>query len=271
MTATVLLGTQGWNYPSWVGPFYPIGTSERDRLARYGAAFRTVEVDTTFHALPPEPVLAGWRTQVPDGFLFSLKVPQEITHERRLVGCGDVLARFCQRAALLGPALGPLVVHLSPDFRPSLGTRNALDAFLATLPVDFRWAIEVRHPGWLGRDTLDALAAYKVALVLADGRWIPRGMMLDLALHPTSDFAYVRWIGSGGRVTDFSGRQTDRRHELGLWATVLESLSRRVGLILGYFSNQYEGHAPHSARLLERMLGRSPDVQTAPKQASLLS
>lgn len=271
MTATVLLGTQGWNHSSWEGPFYPIRTPERDRLAVYGAAFSTVEVGTTFHAVPSEPVMVGWRSQVPDGFLFSLKVPQEITHERRLVDCGDVLTRFCRRAALLGPALGPLVAQLSPDFRPSLATRHALEAFLADLPADFRWAIEFRHPAWLVGGTLDRLAAHRVALVLADGRWIPRSTMLDLALQPTTDFAYVRWIGSGRGPEDFSRSQIDRRHDMGLWAAVLERLSDRVDLLLGYFSNQYEGHGPHSVRVLERLLGGSARPEAVRQHVSPLS
>ena len=70
MSAEIRLGTQGWNYPAWVGPFYPVGTRPRDMLATYARAFRTVEVVSTFYAIPPEPVVRGWIERVPEDFRF---------------------------------------------------------------------------------------------------------------------------------------------------------------------------------------------------------
>src|SRR5215212_79876 len=80
----VLIGTQGWNYAAWVGPFYPDGTRPADMLSLYAQAFATVEVDSTFYAIPPPNTVRGWAARSPDGFVFSLKLPQEITHERHL-------------------------------------------------------------------------------------------------------------------------------------------------------------------------------------------
>lgn len=270
VTATVLLGTQGWNYPAWVGPFYPLGTRQADWLGTYTRAFSTVEVDSTFYAVPTEPVVAAWRARAPDGFLFSLKIPQEITHERRLTDCEPLLTRFCRRAAILGPALGPLMIQLSPDFRPAQATHETLGGFLAVLPQGYRWAIEFRHPEWLTQGTLEALRAHNVALVLADSRWIRRGVILDLALEPTADFAYVRWIGPNRGFTDYSRVQADRDYEMGLWATALEGLSRRVKTVFGYFNNQYQGHAPHSVRTMQQYLGQAPvEPVTLREQAEL--
>ena len=257
-TATVLLGTQGWNYPAWVGPFYPLGTRPSDWLRVYGRAFSTVEVDSTFYAVPAEPVFHGWRESAPDGFVFSLKVPQEITHGRRLVECEEFITRFCHRAKLLGSALGPLLVQLSPDFRPSETTYGVLGEFLASLPDGFRWAVEFRHSGWLAGRTVDLLGARRVALALADSRWVQRATVFDLALEPTADFAYARWVGRNRRLTDYSRVQVDRDHEIALWARALESLARRVTTIFGYFNNHYQGHAPHSVRTLQRQLGQEP-------------
>lgn len=258
VSATVLVGTQGWNYPAWVGGFYPVGTRRGDWLRVYARAFRTVEVDATFYAVPAEPIVRGWGERVPGGFLFSLKVPQEITHERRLVDCGEVLARFCRRAAVLGDALGPLLLQLSPDFKPAQATVGLLAEFLGSLPAQFRWAVEFRHPGWLTHRSIDLLGSRNVALVLADSRWIGRGLVLDLALEPTADFGYVRWEGPNRRITDYSRVQVDRDYEIALWARALESLSQRVRTIFGYFNNHFQGHAPHSARMLQRQLGQEP-------------
>ena len=174
MSANVLLGTQGWNYPAWVGPFYPVGTRSPDMLGIYARAFDTVEIDSTFYAIPAEPVVAAWRDRVSEGFLFSLKIPQQVTHEQRLVDAEPVLARFLSRAEILGDRLGPLLLQLSPEFKPNADTRRDLRGFVEGLSDQFRWAIEFRHSQWLNNETLDLLRRHNVALTLVDGRWIRR-------------------------------------------------------------------------------------------------
>ncbi|HXV86516.1 MAG TPA: DUF72 domain-containing protein [Gemmatimonadales bacterium] len=257
MSASVRLGTQGWNFPAWVGEFYPLGTRRAEWLRIYARAFPTVEVDSTFYATPAEPVVRAWRDQAPAGFQFSLKIPQAITHERKLKDCGDLVARFCRRALTLGDALGPLLVQMSPEFRAAEATYGLLEAFLASLPGEIKWAVEFRHPGWLTQRTLDLLSARRVALVLADSRWIRRELILDLALEPTADFGYVRWVGVH-RLNADPAQAGDRDREIALWARALEGLARRVSVVLGYFNNHYQGHAPRSVRTLQRQLGQEP-------------
>jgi len=249
-----LLGTQGWNYPGWVGPFYPHGAKPPDYLDIYGRAFPTVEVDSTFYAIPAPKILSGWRDQVPPDFLFALRVPQEITHEKRLVGVDQRLARFLNRVSTLEEHLGPLLIQLSPDFRASEASRETLHAFLTSLPSDFHWAVEFRQPQWLIPQTLDLLRRRNVALTLTDGRWIKRGIMLDLALEPTADFAYVRW-SAAQRKAHPAGAPVDRTQELSAWVAALHTLSERVRAIHGYFGNQFQGHAPASARQMQQMMG----------------
>ncbi|MBI4502791.1 MAG: DUF72 domain-containing protein [Gemmatimonadetes bacterium] len=257
MGATFLLGTQGWNHPGWTGSFYPYGAKTQDFLSLYAKAFPTVEVDSTFYAIPAEPVVAGWREHAPPGFLFALKVPQEITHERRLVDVEQRLARFLYRAKGLEDRLGPLLLQLSPDFRATDTTRGILRAFVRSLPTGFQWAMEFRQPQWLTPDTMDLLRGRGVALALTDGRWIKRGIVLDLALEPTADFAYVRWTGTPRKATP-GGEPVDRTRELAVWAGALKPLADRVRAVYGYFSNQFQGHAPASARQMQRLLGIEP-------------
>ena len=258
MSASILLGTQGWNYRDWVGSFYPAGTRAADMLRLYARAFPTVEVDSTFYAIPAEPVVRSWRDRVPEGFVFALKVPQEVTHERRLVGVEGVLRRFLARASQLEGKLGPLLLQLSPAFRPASTNRASLRGFIEALPDGFRWAVEFRHAGWLDGETLEVLARRGVALVLADSRWIKQGLILGLAIEPTAEFSYIRWIGRQRRVMDFSRVQMDRGSELARWAQALEALAPRVKTIYGYFNNHYEGHSPHSVRAMQRLLGSVP-------------
>ncbi|MBI4420584.1 MAG: DUF72 domain-containing protein [Gemmatimonadetes bacterium] len=256
--AGILLGTQGWNHPAWVGPFYPHGSKAGELLPTYARAFSTVEIDATFYAIPAEPIVAGWREQAPPGFTFALKVPQEITHEKRLVDVDQRLARFLHRVRGLGDRLGPLLLQMSPDFRPTEAMRGVLKSFLATLSSEFRWAIEFRQPHWLSSETMDILREHRVALTLVDGRWIRRGVVLDLALEPTSDFSYVRWMGPARKLTDHSRVQVERTRELTVWANALRVLAERVGVVYGYFHNHFQGHAPASAREMQRLVGIEP-------------
>jgi uncharacterized protein YecE (DUF72 family) len=253
MTRTIRIGTQGWNYDAWVGPFYPSGTRAADFLALYARAFDTVEVDSTFYAVPSAKTVRGWADRTPARFTFALKLPQEITHERRLRDAEDVALLFYDRARELGDKLGPILIQLGPDFGP--GELPALAAFVPTLPHDLRFAVEFRQRGWLHEGMLALLAEHNVAVALTDGKWIPRRTMLALAAHPIADFAYVRWMGPDRSIVDYSRIQHDRTKELEQWARALASIPARAVEVYGYVNNHFAGHSPESARQLQRLLG----------------
>lgn len=262
------LGTQGWNYPSWVGAFYPTGTRAPEFLRVYARAMHTVEVDSTFYAIPPSSTVQGWARRTPPGFLFSLKLPQEITHERRFVDAVDVLERFTDRARELGDKLGPILMQCGPDFSPL--EADALEAFLPSLPADLRFAIEFRQRAWIRPETVELLRTHRVALALSDGRWIPRSWLLKLCERPTADFAYLRWMGPDRSITDFSHIQVDRTAELDAWAAMIPVLQGQVRDIYGYANNHFAGHSPASIRMLQERLGMPViDPESIGEQPSL--
>ena len=250
----ILVGTQGWNYDAWVGPFYPKGTRPANFLEVYARAFGTVEVDSTFYAIPAAKTVEGWAGRVPDGFRFALKLPRAITHEQGLEDADGILRAFVDHARLLGGKLGPVLVQLGPDFGPE--RRRALERFLPRLPSDVRFAVEFRQAGWLEPSVLRLLGDHGVALALADGRWVPRERLLELTAEPTTDFAYVRWMGPDRRIEDYSAVVVDRGHEIAEWAAALAALAAKVSAVHSYFNNHYQGHSPESARTLQRLLGQ---------------
>src|SRR5215813_8021080 len=209
VVSEIRIGTQGWNYEDWAGPFYPRGARAADFFDLYARVFDTVEIDSTFYAIPSEASINAWRRRAPKGFVYSLKLPQEITHRQRLRDCKEVLDRFCDRARGLGETLGSVLIQMPPDFSPR--SWNALESFIPTLPSDMRFAVEFRDDSWLGEEfcarTLDLLTGYGVAMALVDSKWIPREISLRLAEHLTGrlagDFAYVRWMGPR-ELTEFS-------------------------------------------------------------------
>ena len=268
MTTQLRIGTQGWNYDAWVGPFYPLGTRAAEYLTVYARAFDTVEVDSTFYAVPPAKTVRGWYDRTPAGFTFALKLPQEITHERRLRGADEVLHLFFDRARELRDKLGPVLIQLGPDFGPV--ELPALANLLPTLPRDINFSVEFRHRGWIQEGVIALLAEHGVGLTLSDARWIPRKQMLALAGRPTADFLYVRWMGANRDIVDYSRIQIDRTAELEQWAGVLWPLALKGVTVYGYVNNHFAGHSPQSARELQHGLRLTPvDPETLGEQMSL--
>jgi uncharacterized protein YecE (DUF72 family) len=268
MTAKLRIGTQGWNYDAWVGPFYPDGTRPADYLTTYARAFDTVEVDSTFYAIPATKTVRAWAQRTPDDFVFSLKLPQEITHERRLRNVDELTEEFFERARELGKKLGPVLIQLGPDFGPT--ELPAVASLLPKLPRDIRFAIEFRQRGWIHDGLLALLAEHNVALTLTDGRWIPRKQMMQLATRPTADFSYIRLMGIDQSIVDYSRVQVDRTRDLEAWTEVLWPYQEQQRLAYVYINNHFAGHSPYSARELQRMLRQDPvDPETIGEQMTL--
>ena len=246
----ILIGTQGWNYAAWVGPFYPPGTRSTEFLSTYARAFRVVEVDSTFYAVPDARAVRAWNERTPPDFTFTLKMPKEV----RLRGAEDLVRDFLDRARELGPKLGPILLQMPPDFAPE--ERLAVERFLPSLPRDLRFAIEFRDKRWMRAEVLEILAENGVALALSDGRWIAREKMLQLVQRPTADFLYIRWMGPDREITDYSRLQFDRSEEISRWAEVLKNVAN-TNEIYGFFNNHFAGHSPANARELQRLLGES--------------
>jgi len=268
---SILIATQGWNYTAWVGPFYPPGTRPSEFLSTYARLFRGVEVDSTFYAIPDARAVRAWDERTPPGFTFALKMPKEVTHDRRLRNADDVVRDFLDRARELGPKLGPILLQMGPDFAPD--ELPSIEKFLPTLPSDLRFAIELRQSRWMRADVrphlLEVLARHGIALALSDGRWIARETMLELAEQPTADFLYVRWMGPDRDITDYSHIQFDRSEEIRAWSEVLKRAAITKE-IYGFFNNHFAGHSPASAREMQRLVGQEPiDPESLRGQRSL--
>ena len=249
----LLLGTQGWSYADWVGPMYEPQTRPVSYLRRYAEEFATVEIDSTFYGTPQRERIARWRAAVPASFVFSLKLPREITHDRRLVGAAALLDEFFTVVRDFEQQLGAVLVQLSPDF--GLAERGALEDFIPRLPSDVRCAIEFRDAAWLQDDVLQLLRAHDVALALSDGTFVPRARMLELVAAPTAPFSYVRWLGTRDAVSRFDAVTIGRADEIEAWRAALALPPPRARTVFGYVNNHYQGHAPATVRALYAALG----------------
>ena len=146
MTAgTLYLGTSGFAYDEWKGPFYPPTLKQREMLPFYSSRFPSVEINYTFRQQPSEKTLIAWRLATPDGFLFTLKAHQRITHWLRLAGADEAVSTMLERLRELGPRLGAILFQCPPNLPYD---QSLIESFLAFLPPTFRYAFEFRHPSW---------------------------------------------------------------------------------------------------------------------------
>ena len=109
MAGEIRLGTSSFTADGWNGSFYPKGMKSADYLAYYSTRFDTVEVDSTFYHCPTAAAVTNWALQTPPGFIFSLKIPRTITHEKVLVDCDKEFEQFVTTVDVLDEKLGPMV------------------------------------------------------------------------------------------------------------------------------------------------------------------
>ena len=253
------VGTQGWSYPAWVGPFYPPERQGEDLLSVYAEAFDTVEVNSTFYAIPDGGRVASWKERTPAGFRFTMKLPGEITHERRLRDCRTELTTFLLRAELLGEKLGPLLIQLPPAFTPR--AREDVERFVAALPADFSFAIEFRAPGWLEPGTLAFLDDWGIAPAISVGPWRDGASARDLlarGVGAAGPLVYARWMGDVRHRYGLERVEVEREAELDAWARALKEAATGDRIVWAFFNNDWQGHSPASARALQRRLGLDP-------------
>jgi len=162
----VLVGTSGYSYKEWKGSFYPEDLKTEAMLRYYAQRFPTVEINNTFYRMPGKDMLARWAEEVPDGFVFVLKAPRRITHEKRLSADSvDTVDYLYKTANVLVDRLGPVLFQLPPFFRKDV---PRLRHFLELLPADRPAAFEFRHESWFDDEVYDTLRGKDAVLCAAD-------------------------------------------------------------------------------------------------------
>jgi uncharacterized protein YecE (DUF72 family) len=179
----VFVGTSGYSYKEWKGPFYPKEVPAAGFLRYYAAHFGTVEINNTFYRMPTSKLVEGWASEVPENFTFAVKAPQRITHIAKLEGAEDAVGVLLRTVSSLGSRLGPILFQLPPFMRKDV---PRLERFLAALPAGTRAAFEFRHPSWFDDDVWTTLRSRGVALCVAEGE------ALESPLVATADWGYVR-------------------------------------------------------------------------------
>jgi uncharacterized protein YecE (DUF72 family) len=233
------IGTSGWHYDHWVGPFYPPDLATGDFLAYYAQHFCTVEINSSFYGLPEVESLQRWREATPPGFLFAVKASQYITHMKKLRDPQEPVLNLLERIEPLGQKLGPILFQLPPNWHLNV---ERLNLFLQAMPQGYRYAFEFRDPSWLEPRTYEVLRQYGAAFCIYDlaGQLAPKEI--------TADWIYVRLHGPNGAYQGDYDVQT-----LSGWAGAFSTWAAQGKEIYCYFDNDQFGYAVKNALRLQAM------------------
>lgn len=257
VSGKIFLGTSGWSYKEWIGPFYT--KMDKSMLRAYTRVFRTVEIDSTFYRYPSKGTVMGWTRYSPEGFVYAAKLPGLITHEKKLnlgEGIDEDLRRFVElmEPLSLSGKLACVLIQLPPKFnyRP-----KELEDFFKILPTHIRFAVEFRDPSWMREETWALLEKYQVAYTIVDEPLLPP------EIHLTSNIAYFRWHGHGTRPW-YNYRYSIQ--ELEPWSPKVREAAGKVEKVYGYFNNHYHGYAVENCLQVMEMLGTMEPRQVEAKK-----
>jgi uncharacterized protein YecE (DUF72 family) len=251
--AKVLIGTSGWSYASWRGPFFPKTETANNHLEFYSRQFATTELNGVFYRTPLLQAVRLWRKRTPKNFVFAWKASRFITHWKRLgPSSRSSLALLETRLRALGPKAGPILFQLPARF---VADKDRLGRFVRLLKPGRRHAFEFRHPSWFEPPILDLLRDQDVALCISDHRDAPTPWEV------TASFVYLRGHGPGGA---YKGHYSERA--MRSWAKSIKQWKRRGCDVYVYFDNDQKAAAPEDARRLMKMIAADGQPRREPKR-----
>jgi uncharacterized protein YecE (DUF72 family) len=242
----IFLGTSSWKFPGWCGVLYDEddylwgkhfskARFKRDCLRRYAEVFRSVCFEASYYHLPRKGEFEKLVAQVPEGFRFTFKVPDQITIKNypQARAFGDRRGKpneyfldprlfrmgFLRALEKIQPYVGMLVFEFShfhsDDFAHGREFVAALDQFFSELPSGWNYAVEVRNANLLHAEHFEVLRRHQVAHVYNQWTLMP-GIDEQISLHPVGDnpFIAARYLLTPQRSRDWAKREFEPFNQL---------------------------------------------------------
>ena len=255
----IFVGCAKWNRQD-LKNFYPRGT--KDELEYYSSQFNCIELNASFYRIFPPEQFAKWRDKTPNDFKFSPKVPQLISHLKRLNDVSEVVDAFAVAASELGDKLGPIFLQMHNNFAPKDWAR--VEAFMDYWPSDLPLAVEFRHTNWYNDSDVanrlyDLLEKYGIGNVITD----TAGRRDLLHMRLTNSVAFVRYVGAN-HESDYQRLDgwIDRIEawvKLGLkelYFYVHQNIEKESPLLSAYFIEKLNSRIGCELKIPETLLGK---------------
>jgi uncharacterized protein YecE (DUF72 family) len=270
MRGNLLLGCSGWNYPDtpdngggWTEIFYPDKSTKR--LRYYSQFFDTAEMDSTFYnrfySKMTKGTFIGMAKATPERFQFSIKVPETITHEKRLDIEKGAMVDFEDFIDKISPLesvnkLGAILIQLPPSF--TVNDFRNIERFLDRLPninsSNYDYAIEFRHPSWKTEGPWEMLKHYNIAAVITDSPAKENLQFLSDVVVTTKDHSFIRFHGRNTK-SHYWYNYLYSRQELQPWIEKVNQIKSQTKVLRVYFNNHYGGKAVVNALQFKEMTG----------------
>ena len=275
--AEVFVGTSGWSFADWVGPFYPPGMKSSDFLVHYAKHFGCVEVNATYYRIPPPRTMEQIERKTPDGFRFIVKLNQAMTHERSLDP--PLVSSFLDCIAPLKAAgkYHGLLAQFPWAFKRDEPSKAHLERLREALPGEPLW-VEFRHDSWMHPKLADWLTERAIGYCAVDEPALPG--LVPPVTHVSNGIGYVRfhgrnakhwWDNGSARAVVASGGEPPARgsreqlrydydyseSELMQWLGRVQALAQKAKQTYLFFNNCHAGQAARNAKLMEELLRRS--------------
>jgi uncharacterized protein YecE (DUF72 family) len=261
----LLLGCSGWNYGDisdkggWVGVFYP--DKKTKRLRYYSQFFNTAEMDSIFYqkfySHMTKGTFIGMVKATPENFQFSVKVPEIITHQKRLEVNKSVMTDFEEFLDKISPLknankLGAVLIQLPPSF--TVNDFKNIEKFLDKLPSGYQYGVEFRHPSWKTEGPWDMLKHYNIAAVMTDSPAKENLEFLSDVTVTTADHSFIRFHGRNTKG-HYWYNYLYTKEELKPWVEKVQQVKKQTKVLRAYFNNHYGGAAVINALQFKEMLG----------------
>lgn len=266
----VRIGTCAWSFEDWRGVFFPEHLAASHRLEFYARFFGCVEVDSTFYGALSPRTARHWREITPGDFVFTVKMPRQITHDHKLREVEALTERFLAGIEPLQPKLGCVLVQLPPYFVLQHDERPLRDFLHRLLRFPgVRFAVEFRHPSWHLPRITHLLEEHRVCWVWSDMSCLEQSEQGAFEFLPqTTDFLYLRllgdvatkYAGDGSRRFKYRGLLWPREHALESWALRIEAKIAQTKTAFVLANNHFEGFAPQTCLRVAARFGKPMEL-----------
>jgi len=248
--ARIYIGCAGWDYKDWIGPFYPKLLESHKRLGFYTKYFNIIEINTTFYSLPKFSIVQNWSDQVPEDFIFTVKVWQEITHKFKNANIEDSISQFFYRLSPLKDKIFAYLLQFPPWFKYNEKHFHQLKYLISELPTENKYIIELRDNSWFNEDLL-----YEVienSRIILGTTYMPG---IKAYYMPRQNSYYIRLIGDR-ELTVFNRIQRDQKENLSNLVNEIKALKDfpNIQEIFIIVNNHFQGNAPESVNQLKKRL-----------------